>query len=133
MKVAEGCDRVCAFCAIPSFRGKQRSRPPASILGEARSLVEGGVAEIVLVAQDLASYGRDAGTPGALVPLLRDLDRLAGDGLRRVRLLYLYPSQVRDPLIGTMLDSEDRGSLLRPVAPARFRVIGAAHAALGER
>jgi ribosomal protein S12 methylthiotransferase len=106
LKVAEGCDRVCAFCAIPSFRGKQRSRPPASILGEARGLVEGGVAEIVLVAQDLASYGRDVGRPGALVPLLRDLDRLAADGLRRVRLLYLYPSQVRDPLIGTMLDSE---------------------------
>ena len=104
LKVAEGCDRACAFCAIPSFRGAQRSRTPESILTEARGLVGGGVAEIVLVAQDLASYGRDVGTPGALAPLLRDLDVLAADGLSRVRLLYLYPSEVRDPLVATMLE-----------------------------
>jgi ribosomal protein S12 methylthiotransferase len=106
VKVAEGCDRTCAFCAIPSFRGKQRSRSPESILAEARSLVAGGVREIVLVAQDLASYGRDTGSPGALAPLLRSLDGLSGEGLARVRLLYLYPSQVRDPLVGTILDLE---------------------------
>ncbi|HEY4409468.1 MAG TPA: 30S ribosomal protein S12 methylthiotransferase RimO [Acidimicrobiia bacterium] len=104
VKVAEGCDRTCAFCAIPSFRGKQRSRPPESILAEARALVAGGAREIVLVAQDLASYGRDTGSPGALAPLLRSLDGLAAEGLARVRLLYLYPSQVRDPLVGTILD-----------------------------
>ena len=69
LKLAEGCDRACAFCAIPSFRGAQRSRTPESILAEARGLVEGGVAELVLVAQDLASYGRDVGTPGALVTI----------------------------------------------------------------
>jgi ribosomal protein S12 methylthiotransferase len=106
VKVAEGCDRTCAFCAIPSFRGKQRSRSPESILTEARALVAGGAREIVLVAQDLASYGRDAGEPGSLAPLLASLDGLAGDGLARVRLLYLYPSQVRDPLIGAILDLE---------------------------
>src|SRR5204863_9684099 len=100
VKVAEGCDRTCAFCAIPSFRGKQRSRTPESILAEARGLVAGGAREIVLVAQDLASYGRDVGRPGALAPLLASLDGLAADGLARVRLLYLYPSQVRDPLVG---------------------------------
>jgi ribosomal protein S12 methylthiotransferase len=105
-KVAEGCDRTCAFCAIPSFRGKQRSRTPESILAETRALVAGGVREIVLVAQDLASYGRDAGSPGALAPLLRSLDGLSCEGLARVRLLYLYPSQVRDPLVGTILDLE---------------------------
>jgi ribosomal protein S12 methylthiotransferase len=104
VKVAEGCDRACAFCAIPSFRGKQRSRPPESIEAEVRSLVEGGVAEIVLVAQDLAWYGRDAGEPGSLAPLLRRLDTLAPSGLARVRLLYLYPSEVRDPLVATMLE-----------------------------
>ena len=104
LQVAEGCDRACAFCAIPSFRGAQRSRTPESILAEARDLVVGGVAELVLVAQDLASYGRDVGTPGALAPLLRDLDVLAADGLSRVRLLYLYPSEVRDPLVATMLE-----------------------------
>ena len=104
VKIAEGCDRACAFCAIPSFRGKQRSRTPESIEAEVRGLVDGGVAEIVLVAQDLAWYGRDAGEPGSLAPLLRRLDRLAADGLERVRLLYLYPSEVRDPLVATMLE-----------------------------
>lgn len=104
LKVAEGCDRACAFCAIPSFRGTQRSRGPEAIVAEARGLLDGGVAELVLVAQDLAWYGRDTGEPGALAPLLRRLDQLAADGLARIRLLYLYPSEVRDPLVSTMLE-----------------------------
>ena len=104
VKVAEGCDRNCAFCAIPTFRGTQRSRTPESIEAEVRDLVANGVAEIVLVAQDLAWYGRDVGEPGALAPLLRRLDPLAADGLTRVRFLYLYPSEVRDPLVSTMLE-----------------------------
>jgi len=106
LKVAEGCDRACAFCAIPSFRGKQRSRDPGAILAEARALVAGGVSELVLVAQDLAWFGRDVGAPGSLAPLLRLLDAELGDeGLTRIRLLYLYPSEVRDPLVATMLDT----------------------------
>jgi ribosomal protein S12 methylthiotransferase len=104
VKVAEGCDRACAFCAIPSFRGKQRSRAPETIETEARALVERGAAELVLVAQDLAWYGRDAGEPGSLAPLLRRLDALSERGLARIRLLYLYPSEVRDPLVSTMLE-----------------------------
>ncbi|MGZ4797367.1 MAG: 30S ribosomal protein S12 methylthiotransferase RimO [Acidimicrobiia bacterium] len=104
VKVAEGCDRACAFCAIPSFRGAQRSRDPESIETEVAQLVAGGVAEVVLVAQDLAWYGRDVGEPGALAPLLRRLDALAAAGLQRVRLLYLYPSEVKDPLVATMLE-----------------------------
>ncbi|MDQ6854876.1 MAG: MiaB/RimO family radical SAM methylthiotransferase, partial [Actinomycetota bacterium] len=104
VKIAEGCDRACAFCAIPSFRGKQRSRSPEAIEAEARALVEGGAAELVLVAQDLAWYGRDADEPGSLAPLLRRLDALSGDGLARIRLLYLYPSEVHDPLVSTMLE-----------------------------
>jgi ribosomal protein S12 methylthiotransferase len=104
VKIAEGCDRACAFCAIPSFRGKQRSRTPEAIEAEARSLVDAGVAELVLVAQDLAWYGRDADDPGALAPLLRRLDALSEHGLTRIRLLYLYPSEVREPLVSTMLD-----------------------------
>jgi len=104
LKIAEGCDRACAFCAIPSFRGAQRSRAPEAIEAEARALVEQGVVELVLVAQDLAWYGRDAGEPGSLAPLLRRLDRLRADGLARVRLLYLYPSEVKDPLVATMLE-----------------------------
>jgi len=74
-------------------------------VAESRTLVEAGVAELVLVAQDLAWYGRDAGEPGALAPLLRRLDGELGPlGLRRIRLLYLYPSEVRDPLVSTMLE-----------------------------
>ncbi len=92
VKVAEGCDRTCGFCAIPSFRGKQRSRSEASILGEVERLE---VAEIVLVAQDLASYGRDVGRKGAIVPLVEAVARL----VPRVRLLYLYPSELDDRLV----------------------------------
>ncbi len=106
LKVAEGCDRACAFCAIPSFRGKQRSRTAASIVAEAQDLVEHGVAELVLVSQDLAWYGRDIDQPGALAPLLRELDTLKSHGLERVRLLYLYPSEVKGPLTDTMLELE---------------------------
>ena len=103
LKIAEGCDRDCAFCAIPSFRGRQRSRAPEAIEAEARGLVERGAVELVLVAQDLASYGRDVGEAGALAALLRRLDALSAGGLLRLRLLYLYPSEVRDPLLAAML------------------------------
>ncbi|HMC51649.1 MAG TPA: radical SAM protein, partial [Acidimicrobiales bacterium] len=91
LKVAEGCDRSCGFCAIPSFRGRQRSRTRESILAEAEALE---VREVVLVAQDLASYGRDLGRPGDIVPLVEDL----AARVDRVRLLYLYPSELDDGL-----------------------------------
>lgn len=97
VKVAEGCDRPCTFCAIPLIRGRQRSRPAADIREEVASLLGGGVGEVVLVAQDLASYGRDLDAGGGLVELLRSLSGL--DGLRRLRLLYLYPGEIRPELI----------------------------------
>jgi ribosomal protein S12 methylthiotransferase len=92
VKVAEGCDRTCGFCAIPSFRGPQRSRAPEAILEEVDGL---GVAEVVLVAQDLASYGRDVGAKGAVVPLVEAV----AARVPRVRLLYLYPSDLDDRLV----------------------------------
>ncbi|MCU1463069.1 MAG: rimO [Acidimicrobiales bacterium] len=95
VKVAEGCDRTCGFCAIPSFRGKQRSRTVGSILAEVDAL---GAREIVLVAQDLASYGRDVGDKGAIVPLVEAV----GARVDRVRLLYLYPSELDDRLVDTI-------------------------------
>ena len=105
LKIAEGCDRACAFCAIPSFRGAQRSRSPEVIMTEARELVEAGVVELVLVAQDPAWYGRDIGAPGALAGLLQQLDsELGPSGLLRVRILYLYPSEVKGELVRTMLE-----------------------------
>jgi ribosomal protein S12 methylthiotransferase len=92
VKIAEGCDRTCGFCAIPSFRGRQRSRSVASILAEVEAL---GTQEIVLVAQDLASYGRDDHRAGAIVPLVHEVAAL----VPRTRLLYLYPSELTDGLI----------------------------------
>jgi ribosomal protein S12 methylthiotransferase len=95
VKIAEGCDRNCGFCAIPSFRGPQRSRDVDSILNEVDRLE---VAEVVLVAQDLASYGKDRPGElgaGSIVPLV---DALASR-VRRTRLLYLYPSDLSDELI----------------------------------
>ena len=102
VKVAEGCDRACGFCAIPSFRGPQRSRTMTSILDEVEVLVGGGVAEIVLVAQDLASYGRDQGQGArAIAPLVEAVASRA----RRARLLYLYPSDLTDTLVDVMCDT----------------------------
>ena len=96
IKVAEGCDRACGFCAIPSFRGKQRSRARSALVDEARLLADGGVREIVLVAQDLASYGRDQGVGSKqIVPLVDEMASIVD----RVRLLYLYPSELTDELI----------------------------------
>jgi ribosomal protein S12 methylthiotransferase len=93
VKVAEGCDRACGFCAIPSFRGKQRSRTVASILEEVDALE---AREIVLVAQDLAAFGRDQGVgERRIVPLVEAV----AARVDRVRLLYLYPSDLTDPLI----------------------------------
>lgn len=94
VKIAEGCDRTCGFCAIPSFRGPQRSRTPEAILAEVDQL---GAREIVLVAQDLASYGKDVAGLGAgsIVPLVRAV----AERVPRTRLLYLYPSDLSDELI----------------------------------
>ena len=93
VKVAEGCDRACGFCAIPSFRGPQRSRSIDSILAEVDEL---GAREVVLVAQDLASYGRDQGVGAReIVPLVGKVAARAD----RVRLLYLYPSDLTDELV----------------------------------
>jgi ribosomal protein S12 methylthiotransferase len=100
VKVAEGCDKPCTFCAIPQFRGKQRSRAPVNIRDEIVHLTASGVAEIVLVAQDLAAYGRDIGAPGGLVDLVRFVSDV--DGLRRLRLYYLYPREIRPALIEEM-------------------------------
>lgn len=99
VKIAEGCDRACGFCAIPTFRGPQRSRTHASILEEVEQL---GAREIVLVAQDLASFGRDQGQGE------RTIVELVGEvaaAVDWVRLLYLYPSDLNDALIDAIIDT----------------------------
>ncbi|HQU25899.1 MAG TPA: 30S ribosomal protein S12 methylthiotransferase RimO [Acidimicrobiales bacterium] len=113
LKVAEGCDRRCGFCAIPSFRGDQRSRSSEDVLSEARDLVAGGVREVVLVAQDLASWGHDRRRggrgealevldEGGAQPLVELTRRLTGE-VERLRLLYLYPSGLTEGLIEAVL------------------------------
>jgi ribosomal protein S12 methylthiotransferase len=101
VKIAEGCDRSCGFCAIPSFRGPQRSRTLESILTE---VDETAAREIVLVAQDLASYGKDRPDElgaGSIVPLVNAV----AAAVDRVRLLYLYPSDLSDELIDAICSS----------------------------
>jgi ribosomal protein S12 methylthiotransferase len=101
VKIAEGCDRSCGFCAIPSFRGPQRSRDISSILAEVEQLE---AQEIVLVAQDLASYGKDRPDElgaGSIVPLVRAVSSVA----EWTRLLYLYPSDLTDDLIDAICDT----------------------------
>ncbi|MDP7382466.1 MAG: MiaB/RimO family radical SAM methylthiotransferase, partial [Acidimicrobiales bacterium] len=99
VKIAEGCDRACGFCAIPTFRGPQRSRSIDQILTEVDELQ---AREIVLVAQDLAAYGRDQGMgERSIIPLVRQI----ADRVDRVRLLYLYPSDLTDALIDSICDT----------------------------
>ncbi len=99
LKVAEGCNRNCGFCAIPSFRGKQRSRTVEDLLAEVDALA---VQEVVLVAQDLASYGVDDQRRGAIV----DLVAAVSERVARTRLLYLYPSDLTDELIAVMGETD---------------------------
>ncbi len=111
LKAAEGCDRACGFCAIPSFRGRQRSRALRDLAAEAESLVSGGVKEVVIVAQDLASYGRDRalrrtrrdGSDSPFGHGIVELVRLVSAVAPRTRLLYLYPSSLTEPLIDTIV------------------------------
>ncbi len=100
LKIAEGCDHTCAFCAIPSFRGGFRSRTVESVTEEARRLARAGVVEVNLVAQDSSHFGRDRDEREGLATLLASLD--AVEGLCWIRVHYLYPNTVTDGLIDAM-------------------------------
>ncbi|HEV3141782.1 MAG TPA: 30S ribosomal protein S12 methylthiotransferase RimO, partial [Vicinamibacterales bacterium] len=104
VKVAEGCDYKCAFCIIPTLRGRYRSRPAESIVREARALAARGVKELLLISQDTTFYGVDRGERGALAKLLRELN--AVDGLEWIRLLYLYPTTIDDATLAAMAECE---------------------------
>ena len=101
VKIAEGCDRTCGFCAIPSFRGPQRSRDVESILREVDELE---VAEVVLVAQDLASYGKDRPDELGAGSIVSLVDAVAAR-VQRTRLLYLYPSDLSDALVDSIIST----------------------------
>jgi ribosomal protein S12 methylthiotransferase len=97
LKLASGCDRRCAFCAIPTFRGAFVSRPPAEVLGEAQWLASQGVTELVLVSENSTSYGKDLGDLRSLERLLPQL--AAVEGIARVRVAYLQPAEMRPGLL----------------------------------
>ncbi len=105
LKIAEGCDRICAFCAIPGIRGKFQSRTLDSIVAEAQMLSGQGVRELNLISQDSTSFGKDQADRPKLAELLRALDQVKG--LDWIRVLYLYPTAIDDDLIAT-LGSGDR-------------------------
>jgi len=102
LKISDGCNAPCAFCTIPSFKGKLRSRPLEAIVDEARALVDAGAKELVIVAQDTTDYGRDFGAPNSLPQLLAALCNRTDDRLRWVRLMYAYPGHVTDELVAAM-------------------------------
>lgn len=102
LKIAEGCDRSCTYCVIPGIRGRFRSRRPEEILSDAGVLLGSGVKELIVVAQDITSYGRDIGS--SLDLLVREIASLKGDF--RIRLLYLFPTSVDDRLLETIRAEE---------------------------
>jgi len=104
VKVAEGCDYTCAFCIIPTLRGKFRSRDEDSIVTEAESLASRGIRELLLISQDTTFFGIDKGERGALARLLRRLNEV--EGLRWIRLLYLYPTTISDDVLDAMAECD---------------------------
>ncbi len=100
LKIAEGCNMKCSFCAIPTFRGKERSRSIESIALEAQNLLDKGVKEIILISQNSSRYGLDLRDGTTVAALLKRLDNLEGDEYW-LRVLYLYPTSVTDELIDT--------------------------------
>ena len=101
VKIAEGCDYTCAFCIIPTLRGKYRSRDIDAVVREAEQLAAQGVKELLLISQDTTFFGIDKGQRGALASLLRRLNDV--DGLEWIRLLYLYPTTITDDVLAAML------------------------------
>jgi ribosomal protein S12 methylthiotransferase len=103
VKIAEGCNRRCAFCTIPEFRGKQRSRPAGDIVREAEQLADQGIVELNLISQDTIAYGRDLRedpTQGGLADMVRRVADVPG--IRWVRLFYLYPEVIDDALVDVL-------------------------------
>jgi ribosomal protein S12 methylthiotransferase len=104
LKISEGCDRLCTFCAIPRMRGKHYSKPMEQVVAEARELAADGVRELVIVAQDTTYYGMDLYGRPRLAELLRELESV--EGLDWIRLMYFYPMYVNDELIETIAGSK---------------------------
>jgi ribosomal protein S12 methylthiotransferase len=119
LKLASGCDRRCAFCAIPAFRGSFVSRPPAEVLGEAQWLAAQGVTELVLVSENSTSYGKDLGDLRLLERLLPQL--AAVEGIARVRVAYLQPAELRPGLLEVIAAGGGPGAVIAPYFDLSFQ------------
>ena len=104
LKIAEGCNNRCHYCAIPGIRGPLRSREMADCVAEARWLAGEGVKELIIVAQDPTAYGEDWGKPGSICELLDKLNRI--DGIQWIRIMYAYPERITDEFIAAMKRNE---------------------------
>mgnify|MGYP002869128718 CR=1 FL=1 len=104
LRIAEGCDNCCAFCAIPQIRGRYRSRPMEAVVEEARELASHGVKELIVIAQDITRYGTDLYKQRSLATLCRKLSEI--DGIEWIRLHYLYPDQFDEELIGEIASND---------------------------
>ncbi len=104
LKISEGCDRLCTFCAIPQMRGKHATKPIENVIAEAKQLAESGVRELIVVAQDTTYYGMDLYGEPRLTELLTELNQV--EGLDWIRLMYFYPMYIDDRLIDTIASSD---------------------------
>lgn len=104
LKISEGCDRLCTFCAIPKMRGKHATKPMESVLAEAQQLANNGVRELIIVAQDTTYYGMDMYGEPRLAELLEQLDQI--EGLDWIRLMYFYPMYIDDRLLNVIANSK---------------------------
>ena len=104
IKVADGCNNCCTYCAIPKIRGKMRSRKIEDVIAEAEKLASGGVKELIVVAQDTTAYGEDIYGKPMLAQLLRELCKI--EGLKWIRTLYTYPDRITDQLLETLAEEE---------------------------
>lgn len=104
LRIADGCDNRCTYCAIPLIRGGRRSVPMENLIAEAEALAAGGVKELTLIAQDTSAYGSDIYGEPRLAELLTELSKI--DGIKWLRVLYAYPNTVTEKLVDTMLNNE---------------------------
>jgi len=104
LRIAEGCNNFCSFCAIPYIRGRYKSRPVNEIVKEAKILTKEGIREINIIAQDVSYYGTDLHNKTTLVTLLKELEKIKE--IKNIRLLYLYPSEITDEFISFMKNSK---------------------------
>jgi ribosomal protein S12 methylthiotransferase len=104
LRISEGCSHRCSFCTIPAIKGRFRSKPPELVLAEAAELVSAGAVELNIIAQDTTRYGQDLRIKNGLAQIVRELEKI--DGLRWIRLMYLYPAGIDEALIETAARSD---------------------------